>query len=238
MTFTIKSLFLCLHNFANRYMAASGLMLFAVDLADPEVKQAIKDAVEAAVQPLADKRDELLNEVKNLRKGKQINPEDLEKIEQERDEWKSKAEKATKDVTKLTGERDKAIADLKTESEITTSAHKERDLTEQLAALNVTNPHMLKAAKALLSSQAQVVLDGDKRVTKVGDKALADHLKEWAATEEGKSFISAPNNSGGSSQGSNGGQGGGKTIKQSDLDAMNPKDRAAKMEEPGIKVID
>ncbi|MES2637349.1 MAG: hypothetical protein V4605_08490, partial [Pseudomonadota bacterium] len=53
-------------------------------------------------------------------------------------------------------------------------------------------------------AQVTVVTEGDKRITKVGDKLLNDHLKEWGATDEGKHFISAPNNSGGGSQGGGG----------------------------------
>jgi hypothetical protein len=199
-----------------------------VDLNSPEVKKAIEAAVNAAVAPLVEKRDELLNEVKTLRKGTAIKPEDLEKVEAERDEYKAKLDAANKDVKKLTTERDTAVTNLAKESEISANAHKERDLTESLAAINVSNPIALKAAKALLASQAQVVVEGDKRVTKVGDKLLSDHLKEWAATDEGKHFITAPANGGGGAGGGGNGGGGSKNgdmggDKKARLDAINAK---------------
>jgi hypothetical protein len=71
----------------------------------------------------------------------------------------------------------------------------------------VTNPINLKAAKAMLAAQVNIVTEGDKRIAKVGDKLLADHLKEWSATDEGKHFVSADNNSGGGGHGSKGTEG-------------------------------
>jgi type I site-specific restriction-modification system R (restriction) subunit len=198
-----------------------------VDLSSPEVKKAIEAAVNAAVAPLVEKRDELLNEVKTLRKGTAIKPEDLEKVEAERDEYKAKLDAANKDVKKLTTERDTAVTNLAKESELSANAHKERELTESLAALNVSNPIALKAAKALLSSQTQVVIEGDKRVTKVGDKLLADHLKEWAATDEGKHFITAPANGGGGANGGSGNGGGSKTMTRAEFDQKTPAERMA-----------
>jgi hypothetical protein len=208
-----------------------------VDLNSPEVKKAIEAAVNAAVAPLVEKRDELLNEVKTLRKGTAIKPEDLEKVEAERDEYKAKLDAANKDVKKLTTERDTAVTNLAKESEISANAHKERDLTESLAAINVSNPIALKAAKALLASQAQVVVEGDKRVTKVGDKLLSDHLKEWAATDEGKHFITAPANGGGGANGGSGNGGGGKQMTRAQFDSLDATSKASAIKD-GATITD
>lgn len=208
-----------------------------VDLNSPEVKKAIDAAVNAAIAPLVEKRDELLNEVKTLRKGTAIKPEDLEKVEAERDDFKGKLDAALKDVKKLTTERDTAVTNLAKETELSANAHKERELTESLAAINVSNPIALKAAKALLSSQTTVVVEGDKRVTKVGDKLLSDHLKEWAATDEGKHFITAPANGGGGAGGGGGNGGGGKQMTRAQFDSLDATSKASAIKD-GATITD
>ena len=49
----------------------------------------------------------------------------------------------------------------------------------------------------MLASQVQVVADGDSRSLKVGDKGLSDYMKEWAAGDEGKHFVTAAASNGG-----------------------------------------
>jgi len=223
-----------LFSMINRYMAAMGLMLFAVDLDDAEVKAAIKEAVDAAVKPLAEKRDELLNEVKQLRKGKQVSPEDLEKLEAERDQYKDQAEKLAKDLKAANSNAEKFGKELETEKSFTQRLLVENGLTEQLTKAGVTNPAFLKAASAILASQVQIVPDGDKRVAKVGEKPLADFVGEWAKSDDGKHFVSAPNNSGGGS-GGNGNPSGGakKSMTRTAFEALDPAGKVAFTKEGG-----
>jgi len=54
-----------------------------IDLNSPEVKAAIAAAVEEATGPLIAKRDELLKELKTARKGQQIDPETVSKLEEQ-----------------------------------------------------------------------------------------------------------------------------------------------------------
>ena len=65
----------------------------SVDINAPEVQEAIKQSVDAAIKPLAEKRDELLGEVKKLRKESAIKPEDVEKLEAQIDELKDNLSK-------------------------------------------------------------------------------------------------------------------------------------------------
>lgn len=163
----------------------------------------------------------------DLRKGQEIDPTEFAALQTENETLKGNLAKATKDLTAITGERDKAVKTLETETSITLGMQRDRDLTEALAAINVTNPHNLKAAKAILSAQVTIVTEGDKRITKVGDKPLADYLKsEWSVSDEGKNFVSPPNNSGGGSQGG-GGNPAGKTMARAQFDAADQGSRAA-----------
>jgi small-conductance mechanosensitive channel len=143
-----------------------------------------------------------LTKAKNeLRKGQEIDPSEFASLQRENEELKGKLTTLDKDFKKVAGERDTLAKTLETESKITLEMQRDSDLTNGLSAINVTNPINLKAAKALLAAQVAVVTDGDKRISKVGEKSVTDYLKEWATTDEGKHFVSAQANNGGGAQG-------------------------------------
>jgi hypothetical protein len=62
----------------------------------------------------------------------------------------------------------------------------------------------------MLGTKAKVIVDGDSRKAVIGDKELSEFVSDWATTDEGKHFISAPSNGGG---GASGGAGGGSNAK-------------------------
>lgn len=197
----------------------------SIDLNAPEVQEAIQKAIKEATDGLARKNSELLAELKEARKGKTINPEDVEKLESRIEELQgqlTEAQKTAKAAIKEAETSKKALADAEGSM---TRMLVDNGLTDALAKAGVTNPVHLKAAKALLASQVQVVPDGDKKVAKVGDKALADFIGEWAKGDEGKFFVAAPQNTGG---GANGGAGGGKN-QPTELSKIEPTDKAARV---------
>lgn len=206
------------------------------DINAPEVQEAIKSAVEAATKPLADKNKELLGELKTARKSQEIKPEDLERIEQERDTLQAQLDKTTKDYKDLVKNSEKITKDFQTESAFTQKLLVENGLSEALVKAGVSNPVHLKAVKSMLQSQVQIVADGDTRVAKVGDKALNDFVTEWATSDEGKYFVSAPANNGGGAQGGAGGQTS-KTMTRAAFDAADQNTRASFAKEGG-KVVD
>lgn len=202
-----------------------------------DVDAAIKDAVEAAVGPLKAKNTELLDEVKSLKKGRAVDPAEVEKLENRIDELTGKlttAEKAARDAVKAA---EKADAALKAEAGFTHRLLVENGLREQLVANGVTSPVHQKYAMAELAKLVQISADGDTRVAKVGDKALADFVKEWAGSEEGKHFVAAPANNGGGAPGGRPGTGNGKQVTRSEFDGMDPASRKTFMSEGG-KVVD
>lgn len=179
----------------------------SIDLKAPEVQEAIKAAVEEATAALANKNKELLGELKEARKGKAINPEDLEKLESRIEELTGQLTEAQKTAKTATKEAEKATKALADAEGFTQRLLVDNGLTDALTKAGVSNPVHLKAAKALLSGQVQIVADGDSKVAKVGEKALADYIGEWAKGDEGKFFVAAPNNSGGGANGGGGGSG-------------------------------
>lgn len=107
-----------------------------------------------------------------------------QELEADRDEWKTKAEKATETARK------NAL---------------DRDLTDALNDAGVTNPAFAKAARNMLASDVQINDDGKPFVdTDMGPLGLGEHVKRWAA-RDGKDFVTAPKGGGGK-----GGEKGGK----------------------------
>jgi hypothetical protein len=214
--------------------------MMSIDLNAPEVQEAIKKAVDSAVEastkPLLDKRDELLGELKKARKESAIKPEDLEKVEQERDELKSLLTTAQKEAKTAKDSEAKALKSLETEAGFNHRLLVDNGLTDALTKAGVTNPAFLKAVKSTLSTQVQIVADGDNKVAKAGDKTLSDFVTEWAKSDEGKHFVSAPNNSGGGSQGG-GGQPNTKTMPRAQFDALDHSSRS-EFAKSGGKVTD
>jgi hypothetical protein len=208
-------------------------------------KDDLDKAISDALDGVKTKNSELLDEVKDLkaklRTSTGIKPEDLAALEAELDQTKVKlatAEKTAKDATKA---KETAEASLKTEQGFTHKLVVENGLREQLTAAGVTDSVYQKAAMAMLSGQVQIAADGDNRVAKVGDKVLADFVKEWAGSDEGKRLVSAPANGGGGAQGGSGKPAAGKTMTREAYNSLEPMARAEagmQMAKGELKVVD
>ena len=168
-----------------------------IDLNSPEGKAAMQEAIEKATAPLVAKRDELLGEVKKLRKGQEIDPAELERVEGERDKYKSDLAEANKLVKKATADAEAANKRATDAEGFTSKLLVDNGLTDALVKAGVTNPVHQKAAKAMLAGQVQITDDNGAKVPKLGDKALAEAITEWAGTDEGKFFVTAPDANGG-----------------------------------------
>jgi vacuolar-type H+-ATPase subunit I/STV1 len=207
-----------------------------IDLKAPEVQAAIQAAVDAAIQPLVTKRDELLNEVKTLRKGKQINPEDVEKLESQIETLQGELGKATSELKTAKKTAEDATKALQSESGFTQKLLVENGLTEAFMKAGVTDQDYIDLLKSKHSALAKVVIDGDNRKVMFGDKDMDLYLTDWKATESAKKFIAAPNNNGGGAQGGNTNSNT-KTMTRASFDAADQSTRAAFAKEGG-KVID
>lgn len=200
----------------------------SIDLNAPEVQEAIKAAVKEATESLAAKNRELLGELKDARKGKDIKPEDFEKLESRIEELTGQLSEAQKTAKTATKEAEKAAKALADAEGFTQRLLVDNGLTDALTKAGVSNPVHLKAAKALLAGQVQIVPDGDNKVAKVGEKALTDFIGDWAKGDEGKFFVAAPVNTGGGANG--GGNPADKTTDLSKVDPANKADRVAALQ--------
>jgi hypothetical protein len=190
----------------------------------PEIQAMIDEAVATATEGLKNHNKQLLADLKrNERNGKSVDPAEVERLEAALE--KSQADNALlqkqyKDLSKNFEEKSNA---LDSESKYTRQLLIQNGLTAELSKAGVTNPTHLKAVQAMLKENVQIVVEGDARIAKIGDKALSDFVKEWAAGDEGKHFVQAPANSGG---GATGGNGGGAASIKGRIDG-SPVERAA-----------
>lgn len=168
-----------------------------LDINDPEVKAAIDAAIEDAVSGLKAKNIDLAARLEKARKGKEIDPDDHNALVARADKLESDLQAAQKENKTLKTEYDKTKKAHETESAFTQKLLVDNGLVGELTKANITNPVLLKAAKEMLKSQVALVIDGDNRKAMVGDKELSAFVEEWAASDEGKHFVTAQANSGG-----------------------------------------
>lgn len=198
-----------------------------LDLNAPEVQSAIKAAVEKATAPLLAKRDELLGEVKKLRKQTDIDPAELEKVESERDELKAQLAEANRTAKSATKAAEEATKKAEAADSSMAKLLVDNGMSEALAKAGVTNPTYQKAARAMLAGQATLVADGDTKVIKIGDKPLSDFVAEWAKGDEGKAFVAATPTSGDGAHNGRPATTTSKSITRAAFDQLDPAARMA-----------
>lgn len=201
-----------------------------------ELDEAVKAAVEEATQGLVKKNQELIAELREAKKGRQIDPSEIEKLE-------SKIEQLTNDLTvaqkaskTVAGDAEKFKKQLEAEAAFTQKLLVDNGLTSELVKANVA-PHFLPAVKAMLASQVAVMADGDSRKAMIGDKELSAFVAEWANGDDGKHYVLQQQNTGGGARGSAGASDGAKTISRAQFDALDPSGRLAHAKAGG-QVID
>ena len=166
----------------------------------PEI-QAIIDAEKSALQA---KNQELIDKNKKLMKGQEIDPQTVVDLEAQIDKLQSDLAVSQKSAKESVKTLETLQGQLKAETGFTQKLLIDNGLTDELVKNGVA-PQFLPAVKAMFAGQAQIVAEGDTRTAKIGDKSVSDFVKEWAASDDGKHFVKAPENGGGGSQGSGNG---------------------------------
>lgn len=190
----------------------------AFDPNDPETKAALSAAVEEATKGLISKRDELLSEVKKLRKNAEIDPDEFQRLKEEKDALADKLAEQSKAAKNALSEAEKATKQLQKEGDFVSKLLVDNGLNDALTKAGV-KPELAKAVKAMFAGQAQIKADGETRAAMIGDKSISDFVTEWAKSDEGKHFIAAPANSGGGANGGNGSNQTAKTMTRADYSA-------------------
>ena len=108
---------------------------------------------------------------------------------------------------------------------------KDAALSKAIAEVNIGKA-FVPAVAAMFKEQ--ITLEGENVLLK--ERPVAEFMKEWAASEEGKAFVSAPVNSGGGADGKSG-SGNQKTVTRTQFDGMSQSERM-KFSKEGGKVVD
>jgi len=174
-----------------------------IDKDSDEFKQAVAEAVAEQVEGLKTKNAELIAKNKKLQAGATVDPAELAAVEAERDQLKADLAAANKAAKKTAADLDAATKRANDSEAAHASTLKDAALADALSKAGVT-PALLKAAKALHGGALQVADDNGVRTIKAGEVDLDKYITDWAASEEGKHFIAAPDASGGGSQGGRG----------------------------------
>ena len=207
-----------------------------MEMTEEELKAKIDEAIESATSGLAKKNQELLGELKEARKGRAIDPAELDRLQSKIDAMEvdlSNAAKASKEKDKALKLAQDALA---SESGFTQKLLLDNGLTDALVKAGVAN-QFLPAVKAMLGSQAKIVADGDARKALIGDKELTEFVSSWATSDEGKHYIAAPSNGGGGASGGAGGGSNAKVWTRERFDAASHYERA-EFAKAGGKVAD
>lgn len=164
-----------------------------------------------------------LAKAKAKAKGAEIDPEAHAELQTQVETLKAELEKTTKTyakqtemLTKQVGEKDTALSRYLIDAQ----------LSDGLAKAGV-KPEFLDAVKALHKTSATIKADNGEYVALLGDKPIAEALKEWVGSDMGKSFIAAPNNQGGGANGGNSNGNNTKQVTRQQFDSLSP---AQKME--------
>lgn len=164
--------------------------------------------LEEAMEALSAKNSELLREVKVARakaKGVEIDPNDFMALQTENETLKSQLDKVAKENTKTIETLTSTIAE---KDGALQSYLIDNGLNDAMLKAGI-KPEFMTAAKAMLKSQTKLMAENGQYSALMGDKPLNDAIAEWAASDEGKHFVSAPANSGG---GATGGAGNSTTV--------------------------
>jgi hypothetical protein len=196
-----------------------------MEITEEDFKAKIAEAIEEATTGLSKKNQELITELREAKKGRAIDPADLDRLQAKIDSLEadlSGAQKASKDQAKALKQAQDALV---SESGFTQKLLLDNGLTEALVKAGVAS-QFLPAVKAMFGTQAKIVADGDVRKALIGDKDLTEFVSSWATSDEGKHYISAPANGGGGASGGTGGSSGQKVWTREKFDSSSHFERS------------
>lgn len=200
------------------------------DINDPKVKAAIQPLIESAVaeatEGLKTKNTELLGKLKKAQKDSTIDPAEHQALQESLTATEAKLSEANKLLKAAVKEAETSKKAYESEAQFVSKLLVDNGLTEAIIKSGV-KPEMARAVKAMLSGQVALKVEGDKRTAMIGDKSLSDAVDEWAKSDEGKHFVSAPNNQGGGANGGGQDKGKVKTMARAAFEVLSPADKSA-----------
>lgn len=202
-----------------------------------EADKALSEYMAGQVEGLKKKNDELLADIRKRKDERDELSKRLDALEADKQKLDEDAATKAGDVEKLKaqleeryGKQIKALTDEKDALNGKLKKHVvEEGLTSALVKAGVA-PQYMDAAKALIKTNTEAEIGDNDGLpfAKFDGKAVTDFVADWAKSDNGKHFVSAKNNSGGGSNGTN--EGGkasdGKTMTRADFDQLSPAEKS------------
>jgi hypothetical protein len=198
-----------------------------------ELQDQLTEATKS-IERLTAKNQELIAEKRKVRDGGDTKLSELEAKIDELTEGKAAAERLAK---KAASDAEKAYKEINDKFVSRSQAYerlvRDEAIAKHIAEIGVKK-EFLGAVSSLIKDRVQVdqetgqafavTKDKDGKETK---KAVADYVKDWAGSDEGKAFVVAPSSSGAGSQGPGrgGAPGGPGTMKRSAFEALPAADQ-------------
>lgn len=182
---------------------------------DDKFKSHMETKIGEATTSLTNSNDGLKADITKLKKKvkekEDIDIEEVNKLKTENKALKEKKEGEETDVQKqlrvmkeqMEEERKKNAKTIEFLDNHNKTLLVDDEITKSLLAAKVKDS-LMNAARLIIKADVSIVEEEGKRVARIGDKTVAEHVAAWAETDEGKNFILAPKNGGGG-----GGQGSG-----------------------------
>lgn len=141
-------------------------------------------------------------------------------------------------------ELEKKDQEIRERDELINSQVKMSTLRKALTEAKIA-PHFQGAVEAMFSQRLTIEGKGQDAQVLLDEKPIAEYLKDWAASDDGKHFVAAPGNTGGGTGGKPGGSGKGQVnpwkketrnlTEQARIRKEDPDLARTLMEEAGLK---
>lgn len=202
----------------------------AYDPNDPEDKKIVQGLIDAAlneqkelheadIEGLKNKNKDLTERLRKARtEGGSDNAGEVERLENELADSQSKLRKAESDLRTVNRNLESVTQERNTAVEQRDTVTRERDneftqnrLTAEFVGVKV-GEHFLDDLVTSHAAKASIKEVNGERTVFLGDKPLGEFVKEWAESDKGKVYITAPGNTGGSAASTGNASGGAKKL--------------------------
>lgn len=164
------------------------------------IEEQLED-LKSQVEATNSKNKELLTELRIAKsKNKELDPDAYAKVLEENDTLKSELSKTKSELGLKAKDLEKLSGTLTEKENYLKNLTLENSLNDALSSLGL-NQVQLNRLKKSFKADATITDDG----VAIDGKPIKDFMTEWSNSDEGKSFIPAPANSGTGASGSNGG---------------------------------
>ena len=181
--------------------------------------------VATAVEGLKSKNAELLAELKDTKRKLVPDADSIKRLEERLEAIENERNSLSQNLNTSKAELEQTKKNLEKETKTATKTLIDATLAQALSSVGVA-PQFLPAVKAMFEQKTVVKDVNGVRSVEVGEKSFDVFAKEWAVSEEGKHFITAPRSGGSGASGFKGDVADtSKFMKRGDFEKLSPMDQ-------------